>query len=201
MVSTSSHQRLTARLILEPLTPADAADLFQIYGDPATWEHLPDGRFTELAQAEQQVERSAASHRVRGLGMWGIRVGAAGATEELPAGTFIGSGGLQYVDDAGIWNLGYRLTPRAWGRGFATEISRAALEAGAVLAPEIPITARVLSNNPASVAVLDKLGLTLVWEGVPAHAGVGTGAAAPLRRVYADRELSPVARSWLVSNA
>lgn len=200
-MTVSSHRRTTARLVLDPLTQADAADIFEIYGDPATWEHLPDGRFTELAQAEQQVEKSLASHRARGLGMWGIRIGEASATDELPAGTFIGSGGLQYVDEAGIWNLGYRLAPRAWGRGFATEISRAAVAAGAAIAPDVPITARVLSNNPASVAVLEKLGLALVWEGASASAGVGSGPAAPLRRVYADREPSPAAHEWLVRNA
>lgn len=191
----------TARLLLTPLQPGDAADIFRIYGDAGTWQHLPSGRFAEFSQAEQQIEKSQASFRECGLGMWAVRVGAEGATAALPAGTFIGSGGLQYLP-AGAFNLGYRLAPTAWGRGFASEISREALCAGGEVAPQLAITARVLTSNPASAAVLEKVGLSLHWEGVRAGEGsAGSAPAAPLRRIYADRPLNEALHNWLVRNA
>lgn len=166
------------------------------------------------------------SHRQLGLGMWGIRIlpdpaidpapdrnpdpdpdPASGVRRDgrnpvgtpLPAGTFIGSGGAQYVADGGVWNIGYRLSPAAWGRGFATEVAREALRAARECAPGIPITARVLTNNPASITVLERLGLELMWEGATAASVENVGA--PLRRVYADRALPPAAERWLIANA
>lgn len=196
----SAHTRQTDRLLLAPLTSADTADVFRVYGDPATWAHLPAGRFSELAQAEHQVAASERSFRARGLGTWAVRVAAEGATTGLPEGAWIGSGGLQYLEDAGVWNLGYRLSPEAWGRSFATELARAAVTAGAQVAPAVPITARALVNNPASTAVLEKLGLTLVWEGERAG-GEGAGSRTLLSRVYADRPLTATAFDWLVAHA
>lgn len=192
----------TARLRLEPLAPSDTDDLFRVYSDPRTWEHLPSGRLTRVEQARERVERSARDVEQHGLGMWAVRVGVEGADATLPAGTFIGSGGLGYAAEAGVWNLGYRLDPAAWGRGFASEVAGAAVAAAADAAPHVPVTGRVLSNNPASVAVLEKIGLTLVWEGLrPGAAPAPDGTAPPTRRVYADRELTPAAVRWLVAHA
>jgi ribosomal-protein-alanine N-acetyltransferase len=192
----------TARLRLEPLAPSDSGDLFSVYSDPRTWVHLPSGRLTRVEQARERVERSARDVERHGLGMWAVRVRAEGADATLQAGTFIGSGGVGYAAEAEVWNLGYRLDPAAWGRGFASEIARAAVAAAADVTPQVPVTARVLSNNPASVAVLEKIGLTLVWEGQRAGAvPERDGADPPTRRIYADRDLTPAAMRWLVDHA
>lgn len=192
----------TPRLSLEPLAPSDTEDLFRVYSDPRTWEHLPSGRLTQVEQAQERVERSARDVEKHGLGMWAVRVSAEGADATLPVGSFIGSGGLGYAAEAEVWNLGYRLDPAAWGRGLASEIARAAVAAAADVAPQVPVTARVLSNNPASVAVLEKIGLTLVWEGLrPDAAPEPDGTAPPTRRIYADRALTPAAMRWLVAHA
>jgi RimJ/RimL family protein N-acetyltransferase len=191
----------TARLRLDPLTPADASDVLRIYGDPDTWRHLPQGRFTRIETALEHIAASERSHREHGLGTWAVRVGQAGADVSLPVGTFIGAGGVRHLDGGGVWNLGYRLDRRAWGRGLATELAVAALAAAAEVGPQIPVTARVLTTNPASVAVLEKIGLTLVWEGVRADAAAASDGTAVLRRVYTDRALAPAALSWLVAHA
>ncbi|WP_081864208.1 GNAT family N-acetyltransferase [Mycetocola saprophilus] len=202
--------RLTRRLELSPLSHRDVDDLFRIYGDPATWVHLPEGRYIRREQAVRQVERAQDGHREQGLGMWALRVARGAGTADLPAGTFIGSGGAQFLAEGGVLNLGYRLSPVAWGRGFATEVATAALQAAAEVVPEIPVTARVLTNNPASVTVLEKVGLGLIWEGMGGLGGEAPAAAeanvpgegrTPLRRIYSDRALTPSAFSWLIANA
>ena len=191
----------TARLDLRSLTLDDVDALYAVYSDPGTWLHQPEGRFTSRERARRLIVRSLRSVRATGLGEWAVRVGAGGATAGLPAGTFIGAGGVK-LSAAGVWNLGYRLTPASWGRGFATEVARAALEGAAWAAPDRPVTARVLANNPASVRVIERVGLELVWEGRPAASGAPQdGDERPLRRVYTDRPLTPDAYRWLVRHA
>ena len=192
----------TARLRLDPLTSADAADLLGVYGNPDTWRHMPEGRFTDIDMALANIAKSEHSHREYGLGTWAIRIDAAGSDASLPEGTFIGTGGVRYLKDAGVWNLGYRLDPRSWGRGFATEVALAAIKEAAAIAPRAPVTGRALANNSASLAVLEKVGLTLIWEGYTADAPrPATGSEPPLRRLYSDRELTPSAHNWLIAHA
>ncbi|MET1020270.1 MAG: GNAT family N-acetyltransferase [Microterricola sp.] len=192
---------VTPRLDLSPLTLDDVDDVFEVYSNPDTWTHMPEGRYTSPEQARDLIIRSLASLDQWGLGEWGVRIGADAAEPDLPEGTFIGAAGMK-MSPGGVWNLGYRLSPTSWGRGFAHEAARAAVAAAAEAAPEVPVTARVLANNPASIRVIERLGLELLWEGHVAASVPGTdGEQPPLRRVYTDRELSPEAYAWIVENA
>lgn len=83
------------------------------------------------------------------------------------------------------WNLGCRLTPAAWGHGFATELGATAVETANGTRPELPVVARALSHNAASWRVVERLGLTLAWEGPVAQPNLPTSAMD--LRVYADR--------------
>jgi RimJ/RimL family protein N-acetyltransferase len=185
----------TDRLVLAPLTPADIDELFAVQSDARTWQHLPSGRATSRSASEQTVQNAIGSRVRFGLGGWSVRVGDHGL-DDLAPGAFLGSGGVT-MSAGGTWNLGYRLRPESWGRGLATELARAAVDAAARVRPETAVTGRVLTNNPASAAVLRRVGLALVWQGTtadPAPAGVE-------RQVWSDRELTPDERDWLVAHA
>jgi RimJ/RimL family protein N-acetyltransferase len=68
----------------------------------------------------------------------------------------VGSVGI-HPGDGGPAELGYWITPDAWGRGYATEAARAVLAMADML--RIPeLTARHFVDNPASGRVLRKLG-------------------------------------------
>jgi RimJ/RimL family protein N-acetyltransferase len=195
-----SHQLLTPpqeirtdRLVLSPLTPHDIDDVFRVYSDARTWTHLPSGRWTTRAQAEHHVQRAVGDRVRHGLGTWAVRTAD---DRVLPTGSFVGSGGMS-MPDAGVWNLGYRLAPSAWGNGFATEIARAAVQAAHDVAPQTAVTARVLTNNPASAAVIAKSGLSLVWQGRTAAQAPGDAE----RQVWSDRYLPELAYEWLVAHA
>lgn len=178
----------TDRLVLSPLTPNDIDDAHAVFSDARTWTHLPAGRHTERAMTVDLVQRKIGGRARHGLGSWSVRAGGSGA--------FLGVGGVD-MTAAGVWNLGYRIVPSAWGNGFATELARAAVCAARDVAPDVPVTGRVLTNNPASAAVLGRAGLALVWQG-------STAAALPSgveRQVWADRTLSAAQRAWLVANA
>jgi RimJ/RimL family protein N-acetyltransferase len=190
----------TLRLRLDPVTESDVADIFRIYGDAGTWRHLPAGRFTRIEQAEEYVRRSQKSCDEHGLGSWAIRIGPAGAEAALPEGTFIGTGGVRHLDGGDIWNLGYRLDPSAWGRGFATEVATTALAEAERLPSHSPVTAGALVINPASIAVLEKIGLHLIWEGLSLDSRLhGADPENSQRRIYSNRRLEPASYEWLIS--
>ena len=58
----------------------------------------------------------------------------------------------------GAAELGYWLTPRAWGRGYATEAGRAVIEMARHALPLRRLEAHHHLDNPASRRVLEKLG-------------------------------------------
>lgn len=190
---------MTDRLILTPIDSADARivdAIFALQSDPATWQHLPEGVETDIAQSRTMAEDYARSWRDFGLGWWLIRLRE--PLGNLDAGAVIGLGGAAVRRPrVRAWNLGYRLTPAAWGHGFATEVSLAARTAATAARPEIPVTARALSRNRASWRTLERAGLSLVWEGdAPADDELSSGVS---RRVYADRELSPERLDQLIA--
>lgn len=178
----------TDRLLLTPLSPADIDDVHALFSDARTWTHLPTGRHTARATTIDLVQRKIGGRARHGLGSWAVRSSADHA--------FLGVGGVD-MTAGGVWNLGYRLTPSAWGNGYATEVALAAVAAARDVGTDVPVTGRVLTNNPASAAVLGRAGLSLVWQGstsAPTPGGVE-------RQVWADRALSRTQRAWLVANA
>ncbi len=183
-----SQEIRTDRLLLRPVTPADIDDVHALFADARTWTHLPSGRHVARSTTVDLVQRKIGGRARHGLGSWTVR-----SAEDC---SFLGLGGVD-MTGAGVWNLGYRLAPAAWGNGYATEIARAAVSAAHEVAPETPITGRVLTNNPASATVLERAGLSLVWQG-------STSATLPAgveRQVWADRPLSRTQRAWLIANA
>lgn len=177
----------TERLLLTPLTLDHVDDYFRVYGDPRTWEHLPSGRHTDRGQSARAIERSIESRRATGFGHCAVVLRT--PVDALQAGTFLGSAGAAALPfDA--WNLGYRFAPEAWGHGFATEAARVALAAAQAARPGTPVTARVLAANAASVRVLERLGLDLVWQGATSAEPAGPDDTSHLERlVFADRSL------------
>lgn len=191
-------ETLTDRLILTPIDSADDAiveALFAIQSNPATWVHLPDGVEVEISQSRTIAEDYARSWGNFGLGWWMLRLREPLGT--LDAGAVIGLGGAAVRrPEVPAWNLGYRLTPAVWGHGLAGEASRAAVTAANKAQPNLPVTARALTHNPASWHTLERAGLTLAWEGnAPAEYALTSGVQ---RRIYTDRDLTPALLNQLI---
>jgi len=147
-------QRTTARLVLRAPTQGDVARLFDIYGDPVTHQFNPSGPLTRIEQAQSLLDGWLAHWQTKGYGQWAI------ATRESPD-EVIGFGGIdarRYLEVVRL-NLGYRFGPQAWGQGYATELSQAAVDYGfdELQVPEI--FAVVRPGHYASIRVLEKVGM------------------------------------------
>ncbi len=170
----------TDRLILVPLTVELEDETHQIYSDNRVWGHRPQARHTNLKETRELIKRTNNSWEQKDLGPWGVYL------RERPS-EFVGVGGVELVDGK-VWDLKYRLRPDLWGNGYASEISNAATLATKRIDDSIPLTARVTTNHPASFRILEKLGLTQVWEG--RRVGTEDNPEEPNVRIYSDRPLS-----------
>ena len=160
-------QRKTRQLILKSPTPDDLASLFAIYGDPATHAFNPFGPLTHLDQAKALLDGWLAHWAEKGYGQWAIS--AREAPDEV-----IGFGGIDarpYLDVVRV-NLGYRFAVQAWGKGYATELSQAALDVGLAELDIPEIYAVVRPQHHASIRVLEKVGMQRIdtLDDVPGEA-------------------------------
>lgn len=110
----------------------------------------------------------------------------------LSDGALIGSCGVDRREDGA--ELGYWLGVPYWGRGFATEAARAAIDHafGELACETLQSGARV--SNPASRRVLEKCGFQ--WTGVQLTRIRAINSAAPTDRFRLDRGLWASLKSW-----
>ncbi len=134
---------MTERLTLRPLLQDDADAYLAIRHHPevAKWVPLP---------LEGVIGRFAVSWEERRYAPWGVFQG----------GRLIGHGGLNYVPEFGETEVLWALHPEAWGKGYATEVARAALDYGFETLGLGLIFAIALPDNLASQAVMKRIGLT-----------------------------------------
>ncbi|GAA0661157.1 RimJ/RimL family protein N-acetyltransferase [Sphingomonas insulae] len=138
----------TNRLTLRPAWPEDAPTLAQAIGHEVVTRMLMRVPFPyDVADAEAFCTLPRGPHEPRFL----IEA------HDGRAPTLIG--GIA-IDDLGGGDMlfGYWLTPSAWGRGYATEAGHAVVAMARHALPIDRLTAWHFTDNPASGAVLRKLG-------------------------------------------
>jgi RimJ/RimL family protein N-acetyltransferase len=175
----------TARLDLDAVVPADLDEHFALMSDPGTWAHLPSGRHTSPERTADGIAHSQRHWARDGLGYWTARLRADADVPGLRPGHVVGTGGCAVREGTTWWNLYYRFTPPAWGRGLAAELVAAALDAAHAVAPDRPVVAYLLEHNAESRGRAERAGLFLQWRGPDA----GNPDPAAVRLVYADRPL------------
>ena len=135
----------TDRLILREFRLSDAPAIVEMDSDPAVQEFLGEESPTEQVVLARITETLSKYPSGSNRGFW--------AAEE--DGKFIGWFHLRPSRDTGETELGYRLIQSAWGRGLATEGSRALLE----LVKGERVIARTMILNKRSRSVMEKLGM------------------------------------------
>ncbi|MCX5384342.1 GNAT family N-acetyltransferase [Streptomyces sp. NBC_00083] len=148
----------TERLVLRSVNNADADDLFALDNDPDVVRFINGGRPTTV---DTIMERTL-PRLMRDYPCWGHR--GYWAAEERATGTFLGWFEFRPLDDrsAAVVELGYRLNKSAWGRGYATEGSRALIDRGFGELGVETVTANTMTVNARSRRVMEKAGLVFL---------------------------------------
>ena len=173
----------TDRLTLRRFTEADEDNLFELNSDPEVMRFLNGGEPTPRDEVRTRIIPVFLGYyeRFEGFGFW--------AAEEIATGQFLGWFHFRPPlpdgdtpagwDEDGVIELGYRLRRSAWGKGYATEGSRALIDKGFAEFGVRRVVAETLAGNRGSRRVLEKSGLiqagTFATAGPAAADGGGQG--------------------------
>jgi len=149
----------TERMLLRRFTEADAGLLAALYGDPRVMRFI-----TVQPPSPAQVEAEILPAYVREYRELAEGLGSFAAIEKA-TGQMAGRFSLKPASSYGLaggTELGYRLYPAFWGRGFATEGARALIESAFRRLPLDRIVATVMADNTGSWRVLEKCGMRRV---------------------------------------
>ncbi|HVF44732.1 MAG TPA: GNAT family N-acetyltransferase [Pyrinomonadaceae bacterium] len=139
----------TERLALRAWGRDDAEALFELTRDADTMRYVGNGKpWADLGRAHEWLGWMGDSQRERGYSRW--------AVVEKDGGRVVGLCGFFGV--LGKVDFGYLLARDCWGRGYATELGRAALRHGFERLNFEEVVARTAPENHASRRVLEKLG-------------------------------------------
>ena len=143
----------TARLRLRNWLAEDLDAFAEMSQDPEVMQHFPS-LFTR-EQAEAALVRNATFIAEKGYGFWAVEV--------IGGAPFIGFCGIKDVPfDAPFTpaiEVGWRLARAHWGKGYATEAARAAIDHGFGTLALDEIVAFLLPANQRSAAVCERLGM------------------------------------------
>ena len=143
----------TARLCIRLLREDDLDGLHRIYGDPEAMRYVGStGRVRSRDQTARNLTQFIADRERHGYGLW--------AADLRESGEMIGMCGLIPVEGTGPdVEVVYVLEQPAWGKGYATEMARACLEAGFGPFGLERIIALAYPENAQSVRVMQKAGM------------------------------------------
>lgn len=158
----------TERLYFRELVETDDAAIFELDSDPEVHQYLGQHPIASIADARHSIKLIRQQYIDNGIGRYAII--------EKDSHNFVGWGAFKFITQTTnghqfYHDLGYRLIKRYWGRGYATESSRAAVDYAfkQLKLPAIYAIADV--GNLQSQKVLEKCGLVrnglFDYEGVP----------------------------------
>lgn len=173
------------RLRLRRFSRDDLPLLRRLNGDPQVMQHLGGVETPEETQAALEGRILGYYLEHPGLGVW--------ATLERDSGAFVGFHLLNHIRGETLIQVGYRLLPAYWGRGYATEMTRRLLRYGYADLALPGICAITAPDNFGSQRVLLKSGLERRGERAFNHPSYRSYGAMP----YFERS----AEDWLAGAA
>jgi [ribosomal protein S5]-alanine N-acetyltransferase len=142
----------TPRLRLRPFAAGDVDELHRLWTDPGVRKYIWDDEVISREQAEAAVEESLAHFRDTGYGLW--------AAFPREGGGLLGFCGHWFFRDPPELELLYGVATEHWGKGLATEMSRAMIGYGFQELALDRIVASTDAPNVASVRVMEKSGMS-----------------------------------------
>lgn len=143
----------TKRLILRPFEPSDVQAAFGWFGDPNVMRFVPRGPDSVIEQTRERIAKYREHQIAYGFSKWIVL--------DRLTHTPIGDSGLLNTQffhplDDGWIDLGFRFAQPYWGRGLATEVANAWVDAAFNQVHLERLTAIVHPENAASLRVLAK---------------------------------------------
>lgn len=155
----------TERLILRELLPSDDEGMFELDSNPNVHIYLGNKPVTNISECQNTIELVRKQYLENGIGRW--------AMIEKATGNFAGWTGLKLITDpinnhVNFYEVGYRLIEKFWGKGYATESTKAALKYAFTVLNAEEVYGITNIENLKSRKVLEKCGLqfieTFVWQ-------------------------------------
>jgi len=145
----------TPRLVIREIRHDDLKGMFEL--DSSAEVHMYLGNDTVKTEEESKkiIEFIRQQYAKNGIGRW--------ALVEKHSGKFMGWTGFKFISEmingqSGYYDLGYRIQPLYWGKGYATESAKACLKYGLETLKLKPVYAMANAKNAASLNVLLKTG-------------------------------------------
>lgn len=149
----------TERLILRELLSSDDEGVFELDSNKDVHKYLGNKPIKNIEEARNVIDFIRHQYIENGIGRW--------AVIEKETNNFIGWAGLKLIRDkinnhSNFYDLGYRLIPKYWGKGIATESAKALLDYGFEKLQLNIIYSMADTSNKASRNVLEKTGFKFV---------------------------------------
>lgn len=144
----------TARTVLRAFGVGDDTCLHEILLNPNVLRYFPPSEPPSLAKVQRLVERQQKHWEEHGFGWWVLAL--------RDSDRLIGWCGLNFLPETDEVELKYLLAQEFWGRGFATEASRASLEHALTHTELDSLIGLVHPKNVASQRVLEKVGMSFL---------------------------------------
>ena len=140
----------TERLILRGWRQEDFEPLAAIHADPETMTYV--GGVQERNDAWRSLASLAGHWALRGYGKW--------AVERKADGALLGRVGMINPEGWPALEIGWTLGRQYWGKGYATEAARAAVDYAFMTQKVDRLISCIDANNIASQAVAKRIGET-----------------------------------------
>lgn len=149
----------TERFILRELLLSDDTGIFELDSSNDVHRYLGKNPIKNIEEARKVIGFIRQQYVDNGIGRWAII--------EKNTNEFVGWTGLKFVREkinnhSDFYDLGYRLIPKFWGRGIATETAKASVDYGFNKLKLNRIYGMADINNKASINVLQKAGLEFI---------------------------------------
>lgn len=149
----------TERLSLREINLQDVDDLFEMDADPQVHLYIENNPVQTREQIVEVVKMLQHQYAENGIARW--------AVVDKQTGECVGWSGLKLFrtplnGHVNFYELGYRFKTKHWGKGYATETSRAIIDYGFDQLNLDVLYAITHPENEKSIHVLNKLGFQFV---------------------------------------
>ena len=140
----------TERLVLRMFRESDLDSYAEMCADEVVMRYISTGKTLSRAEAWRDMSRVLGHWQLRGYGLW--------AAEERQSQTLVGRIGCWNPEGWPGFEVGWMLRRQYWGRGYATEGAKMALNYAFTVLKVPHVISLIYPENTPSIRVAHRLG-------------------------------------------